>query len=332
MTMQKLPIEKLVKDDCNVRDEDNEEFDELLVGNIKENGILQPPLGRPLEDGTIGIYVGWTRVKDAKEAGLTEIDIDVRERTNTEAKLASTTENILRNDLSPMNRASAIASMLTVYKRVYNDVAIADTMLTFNTDTYTLSELAEKLGTTKQAIWYWVAPMKWSQELKEAVTNGDMPFDVAEAIAIRSRQESDDLEQQIDIQNAIAEAYALTPSGVTHRDIEKFFSEMKSQTLDEVLFKLKHWVLRNVSVVMGEAITDPERRLLRNFQDTLLGVARFRADHINLLEDEEIRKECIDVVKKAYVVCKKALVEVGEINDNDNKMSGGGKGELIDVW
>ncbi len=42
----------------------------------------------------------------------------------------------------------------------------------------------------------------------------------------------------------------------------------------------------------------------------------FRADHINQIEDLNVKKACVDYIKKTYGVCVKVLTDLGEITDN----------------
>ena len=53
--------------------------------------------------------------------------------------------------------------------------------------------------------------------------------------------------------------------------------------------------------------------ILKRYQDTYFKVMTFRADHIKQIEDEKVRKACIDYVKKTYDACVKVLSELGEI-------------------
>ena len=109
-----LPISKLVKDPMNMRfdDEPDEEFDAAFIANIKEQGVLQDILVRPLPNGTDGVVIGWERATAAKKAGFTEIKGDRREMTDEEAVLASLSENLMRKDLSVLGRAKAFYLVL----------------------------------------------------------------------------------------------------------------------------------------------------------------------------------------------------------------------------
>jgi ParB family chromosome partitioning protein len=73
---------------------------EELSADIKERGILQPPIVREIAEGRYEIVAGERRCRAAKMAGLTEIPVIIKEFENEQAvKLASLAENLQRDDL-----------------------------------------------------------------------------------------------------------------------------------------------------------------------------------------------------------------------------------------
>ncbi len=73
---------------------------EELAADIKERGILQPPVVRDMKNGRFQIVAGERRCRAARIAGLTEIPVIVREFENEQkVKLASLAENLQRDDL-----------------------------------------------------------------------------------------------------------------------------------------------------------------------------------------------------------------------------------------
>src|SRR5690349_9308352 len=73
---------------------DKEKLEELAA-DIKERGILQPPVVREKEEGRYEIVAGERRCRAAKMAGLTEIPVIIKEFENEQQiKLASLAENL----------------------------------------------------------------------------------------------------------------------------------------------------------------------------------------------------------------------------------------------
>lgn len=82
---------------------------EDLAKSIKQEGLLQPILIRPDEDG-YRLVAGHRRYTAAKVAGLTEIPALIRELDDDEAKAAAFDENEQREDMTPMARAIVLES------------------------------------------------------------------------------------------------------------------------------------------------------------------------------------------------------------------------------
>ena len=88
------------------------EFDEdalnELAENIRQHGVLQPILVRPLDNGGYKIVAGERRWRAARLAGLDEIPVYIKELTDLEAAEISLIENIQRKDLHLLRRPPLI--------------------------------------------------------------------------------------------------------------------------------------------------------------------------------------------------------------------------------
>jgi len=85
-----------------------------LVISVKEHGILEPVLVRPLKNGQYELIAGERRVRAAKECGLTDIPAVSREFSDQEAIQVSLIENLQRDDLNPVEETEAILELLSV--------------------------------------------------------------------------------------------------------------------------------------------------------------------------------------------------------------------------
>ncbi len=85
-------------------------FDEAslleLAENIRQNGVLQPILVRPTRTGH-EIVAGERRWRAAKLAGLTTLPVYLRELDDQQAAAASAVENLMREDLNPVEEVEA---------------------------------------------------------------------------------------------------------------------------------------------------------------------------------------------------------------------------------
>lgn len=85
-----------------------------LVQSIREYGILEPLLVRPLESGRYELVVGERRYRAAQEIGLKDVPIVVREFDDQQALQVSLIENLQREDLNPIEETEAILELLTI--------------------------------------------------------------------------------------------------------------------------------------------------------------------------------------------------------------------------
>jgi ParB family chromosome partitioning protein len=77
-----------------------------LANSLKQSGLLQPITARP-NGGRLEIIAGERRWRAAKKLGWTEIPVLVREATDEQMIELALIENIQREDLNAIDRASA---------------------------------------------------------------------------------------------------------------------------------------------------------------------------------------------------------------------------------
>lgn len=108
-------------------DQPRTNFDEEKLGelseNIREHGILQPILVRPMDNGSYRIVAGERRWRAARKAGLTEAPVVIRELTDIEAAQISLIENIQREDLDPIEEAAAYSRLMIEFDMTQDQVA-----------------------------------------------------------------------------------------------------------------------------------------------------------------------------------------------------------------
>jgi ParB family chromosome partitioning protein len=109
-------------------------FDEVtlqeLAASIREHGVLQPILVRPLDDGRYQLIAGERRWRASRIAGHATIPALVEEIDDDTALEISIIENLQREDISPLDEAA-------MYDRMIRDHG------------YSIRRLAEKLGKDK---------------------------------------------------------------------------------------------------------------------------------------------------------------------------------------
>ena len=124
-----------------------------LAASIREHGVLQPILVRPLEDGEFQLIAGERRWRASKAAGLATIPALVEEIDDDTALEISIIENLQREDLSPLDEAS-------MYDRMVHEHG------------YSVRRLAQKLGKDKGY-------------LENRLRLADAPEEVRELVSLR---------------------------------------------------------------------------------------------------------------------------------------------------
>ncbi|MBD1899478.1 ParB/RepB/Spo0J family partition protein [Trichocoleus sp. DQ-A3] len=85
-----------------------------LVESVKEHGILEPLLVRPLEAGEYELVAGERRLRAARDAGLTEVPIVSRALDDKQALQIALMENLQREDLNPLEETEAVLELLAI--------------------------------------------------------------------------------------------------------------------------------------------------------------------------------------------------------------------------
>lgn len=92
------------------KDFDQEALSELAE-SISRNGLLQPILVRPHENG-YQIVAGERRYQAAKLAGLDEVPVVIREVSDEDVLVLALVENLQRTDLNPMEEALGYQTLM----------------------------------------------------------------------------------------------------------------------------------------------------------------------------------------------------------------------------
>ena len=133
-----------------------------LVHSIREFGVLQPIVVRPLGAG-YELIMGERRLRASKEAGLLSIPAVVRETADENMLRDALLENIHRANLNPLEEASA-------YKQMLED---------FGT---TQDQLADKLGRSRPQITNTLRLLKLPMDVQDKVAAGVLSAGHARAL------------------------------------------------------------------------------------------------------------------------------------------------------
>ncbi len=102
----------------------NAELDEL-VASLRERGIIQPIVARPMRGATDAyeIIAGERRWRAAQRAGLHEVPVVIIEATDAEALQIAIIENVQRADLNPLEEADGYRALMDEFSNSQDDIA-----------------------------------------------------------------------------------------------------------------------------------------------------------------------------------------------------------------
>lgn len=96
-----------------------------LAESIKAQGVMQPVLVRPLDDGRFEIIAGERRTRAARLAGLDTVPALVKEADDRATLAMALIENLQREDLNPLEEARGISRLIDEFGYTHEQAAQA---------------------------------------------------------------------------------------------------------------------------------------------------------------------------------------------------------------
>ena len=150
--VQQISLASIVPSPLQPRREFAREALEELVDSIRQRGIIQPLIVRP-KQGQFELIAGERRWRAAKEIGLSEAPVIVRQATDLEVLELSLIENLQRADLNPIEEAEA-------YARLGNEFGLRQ------------EEIAQKVGKSRAAVANSMRLLDLDQQVQTWVVQG----------------------------------------------------------------------------------------------------------------------------------------------------------------
>lgn len=148
-----IPVSQIVEDPEQPRRDMDPESLQGLADSLRQHGMLQPIVVKPLHNVNMyQIVIGERRWRAAQMAGLFEIPCIVREVDPEEALTDQLIENLQREDLRPIDRARALQ--------------IAKTKLGLSN-----RDLASRLGISERMVGYMLELLDLPEEIAEQVVS-----------------------------------------------------------------------------------------------------------------------------------------------------------------
>lgn len=169
-----------------------------LVNSVQEHGILEPLLVRPLPNSRYELVAGERRYRAAKQLGLTEVPVVIRDLADHEALQLALIENLQREDLNPIEETEAILQLIglslklsmaevsSLLYRMQNAAAgkVTDNVIS-NSEKEAVIQVFEALGGMgwESFTANRLPLMRLPEDVLEALRQGKLAYTKAQAIA-----------------------------------------------------------------------------------------------------------------------------------------------------
>jgi ParB family transcriptional regulator, chromosome partitioning protein len=164
-----LPVESITPNPQQPRKDFDDGTLHELAASLRQSGVIQPVVVRRLGHG-YQLIVGERRWRAAKLAGLTQIPAVVREATDVQSLELALVENLLREDLNPMEEAEAYQRLLAEFG-------------------WTQEELAQRVGRDRSTIANCLRLLKLPDTIQADLRSGRLAMGHARALLSLSSPE-----------------------------------------------------------------------------------------------------------------------------------------------
>jgi ParB family chromosome partitioning protein len=120
---QELPVASIEPNPHQPRSSFDEDTLSELTASIREVGVLQPVLVRPLDGGQFQLIAGERRWRACRRAGFDTIPAIVRQTDDLAVVEQALIENLHRQDLNALDEAAAFQQLIDDFGLTHDDVA-----------------------------------------------------------------------------------------------------------------------------------------------------------------------------------------------------------------
>jgi len=121
--MTSVPISSIVPNPYQPRSDFDPAAIEALSASIVKYGILEPLILREVANGGYEIIAGERRFRAAKKSGLKEVPAIIRNSTDSEMLELAMIENLLREDMSPIDKAKGFKRLTEEFRFTQNQIS-----------------------------------------------------------------------------------------------------------------------------------------------------------------------------------------------------------------
>ncbi len=161
--LQQLPLELVQRGKYQPRRDMDPQALEEPAQSIRNHGVMQPIVVRPVEGGRYEIIAGERRWRASQQAGLERVPALVREVPDEAAIAMALIENIQREDLNPIEEAVALQRLQQEFQ-------------------LTQQQVADAVGKSRVSVSNLLRLIALPEEIKTLLSHGDLEMGHARAL------------------------------------------------------------------------------------------------------------------------------------------------------
>ena len=260
-----MSLDKITANPNQPRKNFDEQALRELAESIKKHGVIRPIVVNDNGDGSYMIIAGERRFRASKLAGKNTIPVVIRNYSDREIKEISLIENLQREDLNPIEAATAMKQLMIDYK-------------------LTQDELAERIGKSRPAIANTLRLLHLCPEVMSLVSEGKLSAGHARTIVLLPAEEQ------------IMFANEAVRSQTSVRELEK---KVRAHTMSPELLEAKKQKKRALASVELKQLIERMRFAFRT-KVSLIGSDKKGRIYIDYYSRDDLERisEILDIIDK----------------------------------
>ncbi len=210
------------------KEQPRRKFDEeamaSLADSIREHGIIQPIVVRPLLEGRYQIIAGERRWRASRMAGLKEVPIIIKDVDDKQTMEIALIENLQREDLNPIEEAKGYLMLMDDYK-------------------LTQDEVSKRVGKSRSAVANAIRLLSLPEEVIEELEQGNLSGGQGRALLSLGDEET--------IKNVALKAMS---KGMSVRELEKLGNANRKKAKSERKKHARDHIYKELEISMQEEL------------------------------------------------------------------------------
>ena len=176
----KIKFENLIPNKYNPRKTFRSASLEELKESIKNYGLIEPLVVRPLNEGKYEVICGMRRYYALKDLAIKEVDCHIKDVNDMEAIDLAFMENLQRESLTPIEEGKMYETRLKIFPD-YEDLGSLGNTIPRNTNL--LKKLSALYAISESTIRNRLSLLNLPKELQNEIENSELPLTIAYEIA-----------------------------------------------------------------------------------------------------------------------------------------------------